>query len=301
MRLSKLALVIGFILSYSLGYAQVTPSKKIKRVSLHDFNVQTGLFVERNTNVGVEEFKSLAPQSVLLQNNLQNYAQFNGNSTTGNNAFSVMLGLKFSNKEKQQYKSNPTLRLGITYFAGSTLTSSYSKGDRTLFDTLTSSQTGQTILVDSVVSQSYNMNYSAEQLRFDGSLIFRTNPEARWSFFTGIGVMAGLSINAQTTINYNKRISAETRNSNSTYLSLYDYSDSFSSIDETFRNSSNFGFTGYIPMGVDFRIGKKKEFWKRTHLFIELRPAINITSIPELRTFANTGLQQGLGLRVLLH
>ena len=45
-------------------------------------------------------------------------------------------------------------------------------------------------------------------------------------------------------------------------------------------------------------LGKKKEFWKRTHLFYELRPGINITSIPELGTITNSSNQHGLGLRV---
>jgi len=51
-------------------------------------------------------------------------------------------------------------------------------------------------------------------------------------------------------------------------------------------------------LGIDFRIGKKREFWKRTHLFYELRPGINVTSIPELRPITNASVQHGIGLRV---
>ena len=51
---------------------------------------------------------------------------------------------------------------------------------------------------------------------------------------------------------------------------------------------------------VYMRIGKKGELCKRTHLFYELRPNISITSIPELRTYASTNIQHGIGLKFSL-
>ena len=45
-------------------------------------------------------------------------------------------------------------------------------------------------------------------------------------------------------------------------------------------------------------VRKEKRILKRTLLFYELRPGINITSIPELRTVTNSSIQHGLGLRV---
>ena len=209
-----------------------------------------------------------------------------------------MLGLQFSDKQKSAYKANPLLRLGISYFSGTSITSAFYKEERFPYDTLTSSQTGQVIYIDSINSKSYSMNYSSEQLRLDASLIFRTNPEARWSLFAGIGVNAGLSINASTDIYFNRYESSDTRFINGNGSSPYGYSNTDNSKSENFKNKSNFGLSTYIPMGVDFRIGKKKEFWKRTHLFYELRPGVNITSIPELRTITNSSIQHGIGLRV---
>ena len=67
---------------------------------------------------------------------------------------------------------------------------------------------------------------------------------------------------------------------------------------EYYKNKNNFGFSAYIPMGIDFRIGRKRKFWKQIHLFLELRPGINGTSIPELRTIVNSSMQYGFGLKV---
>ncbi|GCD78987.1 hypothetical protein [Schleiferia thermophila] len=292
-----LSAVILLTVSFSV-FGQEQQPKTINKISIHDIYIQTGFFSERNTNGTLSDFKTLAPQSVLLNNNMTDFSQSGGFSLTSNTMFSVMLGLQFSDKQKTIYKANPLLRLGISYFSGTTLTGGLYKEDRKPYDTLTSTQTGQTVYIDSITTKNYSMNYSSEQLRFDGSLIFRTNPEARWSIFTGIGITAGLSINANTDIYYSNYGRTETRYANGNTSSSYGYSSSDNSKTEKFRNKSNFGLSSYIPMGIDFRIGKKKEFWKRTHLFYELRPGINITSIPELRTITNASIQHGLGLRV---
>src|SRR5690606_33840629 len=133
------------------------------------------------------------------------------------------------------------------------------------YDTLTSSQTGQVVYIDSVYTQNYSMDYVSEQLRLDGSVIFRTNPEGRWSLYAGIGFTVGLSVNATTEIYYSKYGRIETRypNGQTSHSYQYYYPGSYISKTETFRNKTNFSVSPYIPMGVDFRIGKKREFWKR--------------------------------------
>ena len=212
--------------------------------------------------------------------------------------FSVLLGLQFNDKQKTFYEGNPLLRVGISYISGTTLTGGLFDEVRKPYDTLTSSQTGQTVYIDSINTKNYSMSYTSEQLRLDGSLIFRTNPESRWSIFTGMGITAGVSFNANTNIYYNSNGKAEARYANGNSFSSYGYSSSANIKTEKFRNKTNIGLSIYIPLGIDFRIGKKREFWKRTHLFYELRPGINVTSIPELRPITTASVQHGLGLRV---
>lgn len=293
-----LAAITMLTLSYSVFGQEQT--KMIKKISIHDIYIQTGLMSEQYTNGTISDFKILAPQSVLLNNDMTNFSQSSGNGLVSNTTFSVMVGLKFSNKEKTTYKANPLLRLGFSYFSGKSFSGGLSQEVRKAYDTITSSQTGEIAYVDSINTQNYRMNYTSNQLRFDGSVIFRTNPEARWSLFTGIGITAGFSINARTDINYSSYGRKETTYADGTTSSsaANGYSYSNNSNFETFRNKSNFGLSTYIPMGVDFRIGKKREFWQRTHLFYELRPGINMTSIPGLQTFTNATIQQGIGLKV---
>jgi len=209
-----------------------------------------------------------------------------------------MLGIQFSDKPKTTYKANPLLRLGVSYFSGTSLTGSFYKEDRKTCDTLTSTQTGRTVYLDSVTTKSYSMNYSSEQLWFDGSLIFRTNPKARWSLFAGIGITAGFSINANTEIYYSKSDWIAARHPDGNHLFLYFSAGSYDSKEEKYRNKNNFSASTFIPLGINYRIKKNGEFLKPIYLFYELRPGIYITSIPELRTITNANIQHWFGLRV---
>ena len=148
------------------------------------------------------------------------------------------------------------------------------------------------------------MNYSCQHAWIDVLLRFRTTPEAGWSLFSRLSATAGPSINANTESYYNTYRDTETRNvnSNNSFWPYCRASHFFYTSDnsrtEKFNNKCNFGFSTYIPKGIDFGIGNNREFWKRTHLFCKFRTGINFTSIPEFRSFTNDSLHHGLGLEV---
>ena len=276
--------------------------KPVKRIAVTDLYIHMGMFLEDNSYTSVDEFKTLAPQSDILNNIPLNLSQSTSSSFSSSSVLSVLIGIQFSDKQKTAYKANPLLRLGFNYSNLTSLNNRLHKEDRYPYDTLTSSQTGQMTFIDSINSHNYGMSYSSDQLRFDGSVIFRTNPASRWSIYSGLGVTAGISINAYTSVYHGESGRTETFSPNGTTTinvlpnSANPQSDNTQR--ESFSNKMNYGFSTYIPMGVDFRIGKNKEFWKRMHLFYEIKPAMNFTSIPELQTYTNVNVQHGLGLRV---
>jgi hypothetical protein len=293
---TKVFLLMFFTLPLTI-FGQEEQTKTLNKISISEIYVQTGIYSGHSSMGTLTDFKLLAPQSILLNRDFSDYSSSNGLILNNNTMFSVVLGIQFSDKQNTSYKKNPLLRLGVTYFSGTTLTGNLYKENTKTYDTLTSTNTGQTVYMDSIIRKNLGMNYSSEQLRFDGSLIFRTNPEARWSLFTGIGVTAGFSFNAYSEIYFSHTNSIEARFPNGNSSTYYSH---FGNDWETekFRNKNNLAFSTYIPMGIDFRIGKKSEFWKQIHLFYEFRPGINMTSIPELRTFTNATIQNVLGLKV---
>jgi hypothetical protein len=297
MRINKV--VVAFIMTFVsiCAFAKIENTKPVKKIKLKDLSIHQGLFIEWNKLGSIADFKTLAPQSVLLKTPTDDFMQGSGTSTSGNTAFSFLLGFQLLDKQKNSYKSNPYLRLGVSYYSITSITTFATKDERRTVDTLTSAQTGKTIYIDSLTTQILNLNYTTSQLRFDGSLLMKTNLEKRWLVYTGIGLTAGLSLNATTEIYYNKYYGSQTIDAKDGGLLTFDYSYTSNTKSEKFKNRPTLGGSVYIPIGVTFRLGNKRAFWKHTHLYYEFRPGMNITNIPALRTIANTSLHHGLGLR----
>ena len=287
--------VISFAVFCSVGAQE--QNREIKKITVSDFNVQTGFFFIKSAGGVMQDFKTLAPNSELLNMNFSDYTSSSGFLISGSTLFAASLGLKFADKQRSTYKKNPQLRCGIAYANTGIVGGGYFKEERKPYDTLVSSQSGQATYIDSITTKNVNVNYTSEQLRLDASLIFRTNEEKRWSLYTGIGVSAGWAINAYTNVSYfTIRRTQETNSSNSySDMGKTDY------VSEHFQNKSGGGFSTYIPLGVDFRIGKKREFWQHLHLYYEIKPSMNAAIVPELKTFINAGVQEGLGIRYTLN
>lgn len=291
MKNQRLLLILAILCLSSNTFAQEGEADEMRKLSVTDVFIQIGSFTELTNDGSLADFRKLAPQSDILKDDLSDFSQSGGNIYTGSTALSISLGIQFKDSERARLKANPLLRLGLTYLSGSSLSTGFNKSERFPIDTLVSASTGQVYYVDSLSSENYNMEYLSEQIRLDAALIYRTNPAARWSLYGGIGLAAGISLNARTEIYYNDFFFDEDFHGSG-------YSRDGSARSERIDNDMNFGFLTYIPLGVDFRLGTNKEFWKRTHLFYEVSPGINFTSIPELNTVANASIRSGLGLRV---
>ena len=261
------------------------------QVKITELYLQTGTFFNQSKG-NLADFQTLAPQSSILQQDLslyQNYPMYNFNLP--GQAQTLSAGLQFAKHPKA------TLRVGLTHInQGSALSYGGSYTESFTVDTLTSSQTGEQFLVDSFSTHSYNARYSQEQLRLDASLIFRLNGEKRWSLYGGIGANIGLSYNGQTTIHH-----SVSPNGDSQFYGLFnDYIMYASGVhqQESFENKGGIGVGIYAPLGIDFQVGKKRDFWKPFHLYLEMRPGLNITQIAGLGSTFSAGGFSNFGLRV---
>ncbi|MFT5877522.1 MAG: hypothetical protein ACI8SA_001384 [Dokdonia sp.] len=294
---SKFFFAICLLLPMALS-AQ-TEVKKIKATSL---TIMPFGSMGSGSISTIEDFKKLAPNSTVLPTDLSGYTLNNYNSISGSAGASILLGFKFGKKDGSGYKPKPILRIGLGYYYNESLSTGAYIEDRFAYDTLTSGNTGEKTPIDSIASSSYNMNYSSQQIRLDASLIYRTNPEARWSFFAGFGITVGASIASQTNIsNYENYYFSSANNENGGfYPSAYNsyYYDPYSGETEVIKNKTNMAYSAYIPLGIDFRVSNKNEFWERVHLFYELRTGINMLSIPELETYTTMEWQHGFGVKI---
>jgi hypothetical protein len=242
----------------------------------------------------------LAPGSQILENNpgglddTPNY--YSPYNTSG--GFSFQTGIQFLNKDNNEYRSSPTLRVGLSYSRINQFSDWSTSEDRTPYDTLVGQNTSNVYYLDSVTSRTLRGNYEYEQISIDASLIFRTKDKYRWSVYGGVGINFGLSINPQTSINYDE----------SEYTNVRGYTNEMpipmmingeNGVTETYQNKNYFGGSAYLPLGVDFRIGKNSAFWNMFHLYAEARPGMMFQNIPELeRTVVESYITINSGVRV---
>jgi hypothetical protein len=261
---------------------EATPSKTDKKCSFHitEVQLQNGFQLNPMPRTSLLDFQAMAPNSALLATDFSSFSLVNRQATVGSfQALSV--GIKFK-------KSNPTLRLGIAYLMNNNLNMAYEKVIKYAYDTLTSSQTGaQTVLTTDTLYR-YSMTNLSKQLRLDAALIFRTNESARWSLYAGVGASLGYTIESTTRIDYTIENADRPKDKENTIAS---------SQLEIFENKNYLTSSIYAPLGIDFRIGKKREFWKHLHLTYELKPSINFVAIPEIKTVTVVGMVSTGGLR----
>ena len=232
----------------------------------------------------LHDMQRIAPQSILLQENYSNYNLGSNNSIFSQNSFNLLLGLSFRDKPGM------TLRAGIGYSDRALMGVSLGNYERFRHDTLTSSQTGQQVFVDSVVYRGVYAYYNSQFLSLETSLIFRTNSEARWSLYGGVGLGFGVGFNGRTDVSRYEYWSIESPIANKYGNTHYE--------SESIPSENSFFYGVNTPLGVDFRIGKKCEFWNRIHLIYELRPAFTVYNLAGEQNRLTPQLNQSLGVRV---
>ncbi len=217
------------------------------------------------------DFQKLAPNSSLLKNDFSSLNLNSNRVRLSQNYSTFQVGLNLRKFEHTK------LRIGISQGSAVNLYSNYSRIEEMVYDTLTSSQTGAQYFLIASNYEGYSMMHTSDNLFLESSVIFTAFKDRRWSMFAGIGFFSGFSYHSETKINYFKY-----EYSASEYGFSYSSSNMNESQEEVFKNKSNFSSTFFIPLGVDFRIGKKREFWSKQHIYFEFKPSINVTSIPKI-------------------
>ena len=278
-----------------LFIAFLTFSNLNAQIKITQIHINSGSFMDiDNSKNQLSDFSLLAPGSDILSKDFSAY-ETNGYYFSGglmrDNSFlsnssnfqSIQLGLSFAKCPKG------TLRIGISNVHSELLNTSGFNYEGYVVDTLISSQTGQMYYVDSTISNYYNGNYSNDQLRLDAAYIFEVNAGKRWAFHAGLGLSIGMSYRSTTTLLAEEYIQP---------YSGYEGTSNTQNIEsESYGNFMVMGGSAYIPLGINFKLGNKREFWKPFVIYNEFRPTIQLNSIPNNTVKFNVGFGSTLGLR----
>lgn len=275
----------------------VIAQEQVKKMQPTSFSLMPFGSIGTGSISTIDDFRKLAPNSSLLPDDLDGFNTNNSYVSSGSLGTAVLLSFKFRDPAGTDYRPNPIFRVGLSYNYNRSLSNNVNKEERFAYDTLVSAQTGKITPVDSVSYTGYDMDYTSQFVQLDASVIYRTNPTARWNFYAGFGATFGMSISSQTDINYYQHYYIQpNENESSIYINQTGYNGENES--ETTKNETSLMYSAYIPMGLDFRLSNKNEFWERVHLFYEIRPSLNMVAIPELNTYTNVAWQNGIGLKV---
>lgn len=189
--------------------------------------------------------------------------------------------------------NGPELRFGFSYMNGGSSELALQRSERYPLDTLSSASSGAVYHVDSTYTSKYVLQHGSEHFGLDGSLVFRTDQGARWSFFGGGGLGLGGRFNARTTATLTSE-SSTNRPGSLGIVSTEELNV------ETVDNSGGLWLMLYAPVGVGFRLSKENQFWNRMELYLEGRPGMLVQGTQELGTITSFGSQFLFGLRVRL-
>jgi hypothetical protein len=158
-------------------------------------------------------------------------------------------------------------------------------------DTLISSQNGSMAFVDSTISRNVFGNYDNQQIRIDAAYVWEMNAGERWAFSAGAGLSFGLSYQSKTSLHY-----AEYTNSYAGYGS-YAGNQTTTLESESYKSPMTWGANIYVPLGINFRLGTKRAFWKPWMIYSELRPQLSFNSIPNSGVKFSPGIGSASGIR----
>jgi len=287
---------ICFLLAV-LSQAQTATDSVKKRIRISEASLLQTIIIQPDAIATLEDFRKIAAGSEILQQDFRDYSRSRGISLDIQSSFSAKIGLSFSDRNKKPYKSHPLLRAGVTYRKMTNLSMGLDRSTARRWDTLTSSQGAPPMYVDSMTEYHVGMHYQSEELRADISLLFRTNPEARWSLYGGIGFTAGSSFNAYVTVNEEIHNTLKLTSENGSSPAYSNFTDR-EHRSEQIRTANGMGYSVNIPVGIDFRLGKKRIFWRRLHAYYEAKPYFNSYTVAGLRTISNVGFENGIGARI---
>jgi len=247
-----------FIFLGILG-ASITAFSQIKLTQVH---LSSGSYRQFGfTPSNITDFAPLAPGSSILLKDFSNYESSMG-------YFNFNYPFSFGMQNSSSFQSL-----------------------QVVVDTLISSQNGSMTFVDSTISRNVFGNYNNQQIRIDAAYVWEMNAGERWAFSAGAGLSFGLSYQSQTSLHY-----TEYTNSYQGYGS-YTGNQTTSHESETYNNPMAWGANIYVPLGINFRLGTKRAFWKPWMIYSELRPQLSFNSIPNSGVKFSPGIGSTSGIR----
>ncbi|MFN0030684.1 MAG: hypothetical protein ACKVOR_00845 [Flavobacteriales bacterium] len=268
-----------------------------QRWQLHSIGFSSVLYNNSGAISTYQDFLLLAPESAILKQNLSGFNShgYNYNIAVGGQGY---LSFLHHSKKNNPLPKHREYRIGVQATSTNNISNYYYKTQNYHLDTLHSEAAQTYIYIDSVVSHSIGVSHWATRIELDLSATFCTMPVRLFKVYCGGGITVGATVNARTAIY--ESMSDRINVSSQPTTGGFQQSISAEYRNESFQNKSSYAGSAYLSIGCRVALGKKRDFWKRLQLTMEVRPQINITDLPELRTYVHPRVGNMFGLRYIV-
>ncbi len=303
---SLAALLIGLLIafpSFSNENGPQPPNKSgtgdtLERILIRGLTVQTGTHYTNTNNGSLEEFRTLTSDNMLLMKDLSPY------EVKGKNSYNMWMNLLgtlratfwIRDQNGSAYPGHPRLRIGFSAFHRTDLNNAWSKEKVIEEEQFTSQSGNETITRKTVQNDVYRANRSSWHLMVRSSMIWGTDPSARWSFYGGAGLEAGVALGAETSIDHDRWIKRRYIDQHGETQESYP-PELIDGSRKVVRNDPSLVGGVFLPLGMDLTLGGGDGFWSKLHLFSEIRPTAHVQKIPEIGMKDRWDLELSHGIR----
>ncbi|MFM2316991.1 MAG: hypothetical protein RLZZ155_1323, partial [Bacteroidota bacterium] len=250
-----------FLLSLSLFTFGIVSAQEVKHPKYKISQFQLSFGGDRSLaplNINQNEFNILAPGALIPANSTPYTTQFGWDAPTLN--MNVAFHPLKKNGVAGEYNKNRTFRAGISAQGISASIYNTSNSFTTRIDTLVSAANGSIYgFVDSIHRDFTFSSYMATAVKLDFSYLASTDISKRFSFYSGVGLNFGITLAPRTEIQSHSWDTQRITDTNDNYISTQSVYNALNVNRQVYQNKMGYMAALYVPIGVDFRLGKKNE------------------------------------------
>jgi hypothetical protein len=281
-----------------------TPEPKAERtrcIKLSDIQLMMTVAPYQHGTGSLSQFRALAPESQLLQRDLESLTP-----TGGYWAYSYgpskgfLVGFDIHGEKLK----NAQLRIGASLLSMPSISNSYWRHESHIVDTLVSPTSGAMVFQDSTVTEQYSATYSADALELNASLVLRTRQNRHFGLYGGMGLAFGVGFGSNLYTHHSVMAAESYISEADTNGFIRSFSNNYIQLEQEFEQYKvrpEITWAAYVPLGVDFRLSKKDVHLSKVHLFTELRPTLRGRNAEVFGHFMQATVSGSAGLRVQFH
>ncbi len=292
--------------TFAVGIAALlttgSPGDSIKKMHIESIEISSTQFLSDFIQMDFAQMRALALENDFANLNLQDYSMTSSCCVARQDLINFHVNSALPGRNGKAPKGSPMLRLGLSHSNSFYHSLTFFNSNQFTVDSISIIYQGNatTYPIDSIVRETHSFAASSKRLRANAGMLWRSNPKKRWIGYTGFALGFGLAIVSQVEEYYSKW--SEITNP---IYAVYGNTPIIQSSWQFEGSSRNFYKTPLLwdmsfslPIGVDFRIGKKENLWYRVHLFSELNPTLWVSSYSKTWAYVNPGVSAVFGIRV---